>query len=118
MLDTVRVTVWEGSHEVHDLFVEAHLGLGEQRLKAGQPAAAMAEFDRALEYPANLATGKLEDAREAHIQYPRGVALAALGRKSEAIAAWKLAAAEPESKDERLNEARRKAKEALAESGG
>ncbi len=116
MLDTVRVTVWEGSHEVHDLFADAHLALGEERLKDGRPKEALAEFDRALEYPANLATGKLENAREAHIQYQRGNALAALGRRPEAVAAWKLAAEEPESKDARINDARRKAQEALANS--
>ena len=118
MFDTVRVTVWEGSHEVHDLFVEAHLALGEARLRSGQAKEALAEFDRALEYPANLATGRLENAREAHIQYQRGNALAALGRKAEAAAAWKLAAEEPESKDAKINEAQRKAKEALAKAGG
>jgi len=113
MLDTVRVTVWEGSHEVHDLYVQAHLAAGEQQLNAGHPAEALAEFNRALEYPANLATGKLEDSREAHIQFQRGNALAALGRKDDAAAAWKLAAAEPESKDTRIQEARQKAKAAL-----
>jgi tetratricopeptide (TPR) repeat protein len=114
MLDGVRVTVWEGSHELHDLFEQAHLAVGEQHLKAGRPTEALAEFDRALEYPANLATGKLENSHQAHIQYLRGSALAALGRKPEARAAWKLAAEEPESKDARINEARRKANEALA----
>ena len=114
MLDGVRVTVWEGAHEVHDLFEQAHLALGEQQLKANRPEAALAEFDRALEYPANLATGKLENAREAHIHYQRGNALAALGRKAEARVAWRLAAEEPESKEARVEEARRKAKAALA----
>jgi len=114
MLDTVRVTVWEGSHEVHDLFEQAHLALGEANLKDGRPADALRGFNRALEYPANLATGKLENARQAHIQYPRGLALAALGRKDEARAAWKLAADEPESKVSNIEAARQKAKEALA----
>jgi len=113
MLDTVRVTIWEGAHEVHDLFVQSHLALGEAHLEAGRAAEALAEFNRALEYPENLATGKLENAREAHINYARGNALAALGRKAEAIAAWKLAATEPESKDAKIEEARENAKEAL-----
>jgi tetratricopeptide (TPR) repeat protein len=113
MLDTVRVTVWEGAHEVHDLFEEAHLALGEADLKSGHPGEALAEFNRALEYPANLATGKLENAHEAHIHLRRGNALAALGRKQDAIAAWKLAADAPESSDTRITEARQKAKEAL-----
>ena len=117
MLDGVRVTVWEGAHEVHDLFEQAHLALGEAQLKAGRAAEALAQFDRALDYPENLATGKLENAPEAHIQYRRGNALAALGRQDQAVAAWKLAAAEPPSKDSRIEEARQKAKKALDQSG-
>jgi len=117
MLDGARVTVWEGAHEVHDLFEQAHLALGEAQLNAGRAAEALAEFDRALDYPENLATGKLENAPEAHIQYQRGNALAALGRQDQAVAAWKLAAAEPPSKDPRIEEARQKAKTALDQSG-
>ncbi len=117
MLDNVRVTVWEGAHEVHDLFEQAHLALGEARLKAGQPAEALAEFNRALDYPENLATGKLENAHEAHVQYLRGNALTALGRKAQALAAWKLAANEPASPDSRIEEARKKAKQALHQAG-
>jgi tetratricopeptide (TPR) repeat protein len=113
MLDQVRVTVWEGSREVHDLFEDAHLGLGEAHLVAGRPGEALTEFNRALEYPENLATGKLENTRETHIHYLRGNALAALGRKPEAIAAWKQAADEPESKDKKKEDARKKAREAL-----
>jgi tetratricopeptide (TPR) repeat protein len=113
MLDHVRVTIWEGAHEVHDLFVQAHMALGETCLSEGRPADALREFNRALEYPENLATGRLENAREAHIQYQRGNALKALGQEREAIAAWKLAADEPESKDARIEEARQKAQAML-----
>jgi len=113
MLDRVRVTIWEGAHELHDRFEEAHLALGEEALKAGRPAEALAEFNRALEFPANLATGKLENAPRAHIDYLRGNALAALGKRSQAIAAWKLATQAPESKDARIQNAREKALKAL-----
>ncbi len=113
MLDSVRVTVWEGAREVHDLFEAAHLELGKEQLESGHAAEALKEFNRALEYPENLATGKLESTREAHIQYLRGNALVALGRKEEAIAAWKLAAHEPASKDAEKEAARQKAREAL-----
>ncbi len=113
LLDKVRITIWEGAREAHDLFEEAHLALGEAHLKDGRPAEALAEFDRALEYPANLATGKLENAQEAHIHYLRGNALAALGQKEKATEAWKRAADEPESKDARKAEARKKALQAL-----
>jgi tetratricopeptide (TPR) repeat protein len=117
MLDGVRVTIWEGAHEVHDLFEQAHLALAEAQLKAGRPRNAMAELNRALEYPANLATGKLENTPEAHIHYLRGNALAALDMKQEAAKEWKLAADEPEAKDTKIQEARQKAKEALEKLG-
>ena len=117
MLDSVRVTVWEGSHEVHDLFEEAHVELGKASMSAGKAAEALREFDRALEYPQNLATGKLENAREAHIQYLRGNALSELGKTDEAIRAWKLAAAETKSSDAQKEEARAKAREALERAG-
>lgn len=117
ILDSVRVTVWEGAREVHDLFEQAHLALGEAFLKQGRNDQALAEFNRALEYPENLATGKLENAREAHIHLLRGNALAAMGHGQEAVAAWQLAANEPESNNARQTEARQKAKEALQNAG-
>ena len=49
MLDSVRVTVWEGSREVHDLFQDAHLELGKAQLAANRPADALREFNRALD---------------------------------------------------------------------
>lgn len=113
MLDQVRVTIWEGAHELHDRFEEAHLALGKEELKTGHPAKALAEFNRALEYPANLATGKLENAPRAHIDYLRGTALAALGKKAEALEAWKLAGEAPKSNDARVEEARAQARKAL-----
>lgn len=117
LLDSVRITIWEGAREAHDLFEEAHLALGDEHLKAGRPAEALAEFNRALEYPENLATGKLENAREAHIHYRRGNALAALGHQDEAVAAWRLAANEPPSRKPDLDAAREKAAAALREAG-
>jgi tetratricopeptide (TPR) repeat protein len=99
MLESVRLTVWEGSHEAHDLFEQAHLGLGRAELKAGKPAQALVEFDRALEYPENLAIGKLENAREGHIQRLRAEALNALGQTD--------AARQAEEKADRERERRR-----------
>ena len=113
LLDSVRITIWEGAHEAHDLFEEAHLALGDAHMKAGRPAEALAEFNRALEYPKNLATGRLENTCDAHIHFRRGQALAALGRKDDAAAAWRQAVAEPASKDTKKEKAREQAREAL-----
>lgn len=113
LLDSVRITIWEGAREAHGLFEEAHLFLGDQHLEAGRATEALGEFDRALEYPANLATGRLEHAREAHIHYRRGNALAALGQHERARAAWQLAAEEAPSSDARKEASRAQAAEAL-----
>ncbi len=113
LLDSVRITVWEGAHEAHDLFEEAHLALGKAHMDAGRASEALAEFNRALEYPANLATGKLETTREAHINLLRGNAFAALGQKQAAAEAWRKAASEPSSNDTKKEEARRQAQAAL-----
>lgn len=115
LLDQVRVTVWEGAHEVHDLFEQAHLELGDSLLKNGKAKQALAEYDRALEYPENLATGKLENAPEAHIHLRRGKALRALDRTAEAKAAWTRAAGEPESKDPKQEAARQEAAKLAAQ---
>ncbi len=117
LLDSVRITIWEGAREAHDLFEAAHLALGDQQLASGHAAEALAQFDRALEYPKNLATGKLENTREAHIQLRRGNALAALGRKDDARAAWRLAAEEPGTGDPKQDEARTKARAAIDAAG-
>ena len=117
LLDSVRVTVWEGAREVHDLFKEAHLALGRSHLEAGRAAEALAEFNRALEYPENLATGKLENAREALVHYGRGNALAALGQLPAAVEAWRKAVDEPASNDPKQEEARKQAREAIQQRG-
>jgi tetratricopeptide (TPR) repeat protein len=115
LLDSARITIWEGAREAHDLFEEAHLALGEAHLKAGHATEALTEFNRALEYPSNLATGRMENTREAHIHYLRGNALAALGQKTAAIQAWQKAADEPASQDKKKEASRRLAREAIAE---
>jgi Flp pilus assembly protein TadD len=89
------------------------VALGKNHLESGQAGEALREFDRALEYPENLATGRLDTTREAHVQYLRGLALDALGRKDEALHAWRKAANEPASGDTRNAEGRRLAQQAL-----
>jgi tetratricopeptide (TPR) repeat protein len=118
LLDSVRIIIWEGAREAHDLFEEAHLALGNAHLKEGHADQALAEFNRALDYPENLATGRLQDTREAHIYYLRGNALAALGQKAEALASWKKAADEPATNDSRREEARKSARAAIEKEQG
>lgn len=49
LLDSVRITIWEGAREAHDVFEEAPLALGDKHFRAGRFAAALAAFNRALE---------------------------------------------------------------------
>lgn len=54
MLASRRFDTWEGGTGIHDTYVEAHTLRGLQRLKAGLPDEALADFRAALEYPKNL----------------------------------------------------------------
>ncbi len=113
LLDSVRLIIWEGAQEVHQIFEEAHLALGNDLLKAGRASEALAEFDRALEYPQNLATGRLQNTCDSHIHYLRGQALAAMRKPDLATKAWQMAVDQPQSTDSSKEEARQKARDAL-----
>ncbi|MCX8037708.1 MAG: DUF5107 domain-containing protein [Candidatus Sumerlaeia bacterium] len=51
-------SVWEGGASVHDLYVDALLLRGQERLKAKRVGEALKDFEAALEYPENFAVGK------------------------------------------------------------
>jgi tetratricopeptide (TPR) repeat protein len=84
---------WEGGSLIWRIFRNAHVERGRQRLDKSDVPGALADFDAALTYPANLNVGRSEEPEEAVAQYWRGKALAALGQTSEAHAAWKAGAA-------------------------
>ena len=75
------------------LFNRAHVGRGQRRLAAGDAEGALADFEAALTYPANLNVGRSDRPLEAPAQYWRGEALHALGRIPEAREAWQAGAA-------------------------
>ncbi|MCC6125099.1 MAG: DUF5107 domain-containing protein [Pirellulales bacterium] len=83
---------WEGTDDTWRLFNRAHVERGRQRLEKGDAKAALADFDAALTYPANLNVGRSHKPEEAQAQYYRGKALAALGKTDEARDAWKTGA--------------------------
>jgi tetratricopeptide (TPR) repeat protein len=83
---------WEGQDITWRLFNRAHIERGRQRLDQGDAKAALADFEVALTYPANLNVGRPDKPGEAPAQYWRGKALSALGRASEARAAWQAGA--------------------------
>lgn len=83
---------WEGQTVTWDLFSQAHIERGKQRLDQGQAQAALKHFEAALTYPENIGVGRSNEPKEARAQYWRGRALQALGRLADARAAWELGA--------------------------
>lgn len=90
---------WEGQDVTWVVFNKAHVARGRKRLNAGDAKSALADFEAALTYPANLGVGRSNQPPEAAAQYWRGMALKALGRAAEARDAWKLGAAGHEGSD-------------------
>jgi len=103
---------WEGQDITWRLFNQAHIERGRQRLEKGDAHAALADFEAALTYPANLNVGRSDKPLEAPAQYWRGQALARLGRMAEARAAWQAGAAGADVPGEQ-NEFLAKCREAL-----
>ncbi|MBM4017515.1 MAG: DUF5107 domain-containing protein [Planctomycetes bacterium] len=108
---------WEGQDVTWRLFNRAHVERGRQRLEHGDAKGAVADFEAALTYPANLNVGRSNKPVEAPAQYWRGKALAALGRLDEARAAWQAGAAGADVPGPQ-NEYRQKCREALASGAG
>jgi len=104
---------WEGQDVTWRLFNRAHIERGRQRLDSRDAKAALADFEAALTYPANLNVGRSDKPEEAPAQYWRGKALAALGRAEEARSAWQTGA-EGADVAGAQNEYRQKCRDALA----
>ena len=94
MLRGRRFRNWEGSSQIHNVYVDACLARGQQRLAAGQARQALRDFEAAFEYPENLEVGRARRApRTAQIQYLIGTAQEALGDPNQAKAAFEKAVA-------------------------
>ncbi len=52
---------WEGERRMHNIYVDALLGRSRAAMQAGDLEAALADCERALQYPPNLATGRSAD---------------------------------------------------------
>lgn len=84
-LTTHRFYNWEGSSEIRNIYVDACLMRGRQRLKAGRAAEALKDFEAALQFPANLGVGQPKrDAKAAAIYYHLALAHQAAGRAEAA----------------------------------
>ena len=85
---------WEGSSQIHNIYVDACLTRGQQRLAGGQPREALRDVQAAREYPENLEVGRARRTpRTAQIQYLIGAAQEALADAESAKAAFEQAAA-------------------------
>lgn len=94
LLTTHHFRNWEGSGQIHNVYVDALLARGQTRLKAGEAGNALKDFQAALEFPENLEVGRARRSpRNAQIQYLIGVAQTALGDSASATAAFEKAAA-------------------------
>jgi tetratricopeptide (TPR) repeat protein len=85
MLDSRHFHVWEGGGQIHDIFVDAHLARGQLSMHDQEFSKALADFNRALDYPFNLEVGKSRDGgRDPEIYYYIAMAEEALGMEVQA----------------------------------
>ncbi len=87
-LGDARFSNWEGVTSPRDIWVDGLVGRGKQRLEAGKNEEALADFQTALTYPANLGVGQRYKRTDAEVCYWNGKALEALGRVKEASGMW------------------------------
>lgn len=98
LLGQRRFHNWEGSGELHDLYVEACLARGQELLRQNRPSDALAAFKSALEYPRNQEVGRPKrDRRAAEIFYFVGLAQEAIGSAEQANEAFSRSAEARES---------------------
>ncbi|MBN2129866.1 MAG: DUF5107 domain-containing protein [Sedimentisphaerales bacterium] len=105
---------WEGQTVTWDLFHKSHIQRGRRRFDEKNFKGALQDFEAALTYPENIGVGRSNEPQEAAAQYWRGKTFDALGRRDQAMAAWKLGAAGAEGSEEQ-NEYRRLCRTALRE---
>jgi tetratricopeptide (TPR) repeat protein len=88
--------IWEGGVRFNpgDAWTDAHLQRGRQRLASRSYRDALADFEAALNFPANLRAERPEGAatRQPEVSYWIAVAQEALGHPEEAREAWQEAA--------------------------
>lgn len=84
-LTTHHFHVREGGGEIRDVYVDAYLLRGLSRLRAGNPEAALEDFQAAAEYPENLSIGRpRRDPRAAQIAYYTALAHETAGEMEQA----------------------------------
>lgn len=75
---------WEGRYDIHQYWVESHIGQGDIELETGNLEKALEHYRLSLEYPSNLQVAPQPRTIHARKRYKVAVALEALGQKKEA----------------------------------
>ena len=75
---------WEGRYAIHHAWVEVNHALGNRALAEGRGEEALARYDDAYLYPANLEVAPRTPDFRAHVHWKRVKALDALGRIADA----------------------------------
>ncbi|MGD2153169.1 MAG: DUF5107 domain-containing protein, partial [Gemmatimonadales bacterium] len=87
---------WEGLGNIHTTYVDAHLLRGREHVGAGRLAAAIADYEAALEYPENLEVARPYDGgRACQVNFLLGEAYAAAGDVDRARELYEEAATGP-----------------------
>jgi tetratricopeptide (TPR) repeat protein len=95
LLSSRRFHPWEGGEgKVLRQYTTARLKLGQAALEAGDPKAALEQFNRAMETPDELGEKYHLLQAKADVRYWQGKALRALGQEEKAVAAFGEAASE------------------------
>ncbi|MEW6753817.1 MAG: DUF5107 domain-containing protein [Candidatus Latescibacterota bacterium] len=94
LLESRRFDPWEGATGLRLIYLDAHVGKGDQLLEAGDLAGARASFARALEYPISLGVGKSWRPSDAAVLYRAGLACQRAGDGAAARAYWQEALGE------------------------
>ncbi len=94
ILDARHFHIWEGGETgAHDHYANAHLLRGRRRMERADYAAALADFEAALEYPPRFELGRpVDGGREPEALYQAGLAAEALGEGAKARAFFEQAA--------------------------
>lgn len=97
LLKNRRFRNWEGSSQIHGVYVDACLAHGRELLASGRAADALRAFEAARDYPENLEVGRARRAaRVAKIEYLVGMAHARAGESARAREAFERASARKE----------------------
>jgi tetratricopeptide (TPR) repeat protein len=94
-LGRTRFHVWEGESGIHSVYVAARLERGRRLLARGDAVAALGEFRAAVAVPATIEVGQGVGAHLAATHHHAGLALEKLGRRDEAVAAFRESAGVP-----------------------